>query len=472
MNQGADRSTSPPVNPLGTQSIGRLLVKYAVPSIISMLVMSIYNIVDQIFIGRSAAGYLGNGATTVAFPLITVMLAISLLIGNGAAAYINLQMGRGNYEAAKKTTGNCILAVVFLGVFLCAAVLLFLKPILTALGATDLVMPYAVDYTSVIVLGAPFAMTASGLTAIIRSDGSPRFSMIAALAGAGLNVILDPIFIFPWGLNLGVKGAALATVLSQVVSSILVLYYLTRKAKFTRLELSGLKPDFRLLRTVAAYGSSSFVTQMAISIVNVVMNNTLRHYGALSVFGSEIPLSAMGIVMKINAILISIILGTVIGAQPILGYNYGAGNYRRVRRTYLTEICITATLAGIVNLLFIVTPGTFIGIFGEQEAQFNQFASMALRTYLCCVTAAGIQIPSANYFQAVGKPLKAMTLSMMRQLFLLVPALLILPVYFGLNGALYAGPVADIGSFLITGSFILREMRQLSARAEPSVQQV
>jgi len=453
-------------NPLGYESIPSLLLKYGIPSVISMLVMSLYNIVDQIFIGHSPAGYLGNAATTVAFPLVTIMLALALLIGNGSAAYISLQMGKGNRGVAQKALGTAVTLLLVLGVAVGAGALLFLEPVLRLLGATDAVMPYAVEYTSVIVMGAPAAMLSTALANIIRADGSPRFSMAASLSGAVLNTILDPIFIFTLGM--GVRGAAVATVLSQCVSALLCLYYVLRRANYITLTKGNLRLDFPLAKTLAAYGSSSFVTQMAITVVNVVLNNTLVAYGTLSPYGREIPLSAMGIVMKISAILISCILGIIIGAQPILGYNYGAGNYKRVRQTFLLEVSVTFSLAAVVNVLFVFTPETFIGIFGKGSPQFTEFACMALSTYLCCVFAAGIQIPSANYFQAVGKPLKAMTLTMTRQLFLLVPAIILLPRFFGLQGVLYAAPVADVLSLLITGFFILRELRGLSA-GEPGI---
>jgi len=451
-------------NPLGTEPIFRLLPKYVIPSLVSMLVMSLYNIVDQIFIGRSPAGYLGNAATTVAFPLVTVMLALSLMIGNGSAAYINLQMGKGNPEAARKTAGNAITLVFGVGILLTLVCTLFLRPILGFLGATDAVMPYAVEYTSVILLGAPFSMSSTALSGIIRADGSPRYSMLSSSSGAVLNTILDPIFIFT--LDMGVRGAAIATVLSQIVSCLLVMAYLVRMARYTRLERQTLRLSGNLVRMIAAYGSSSFMTQIANALVNVVLNNTLVRYGQGTAYGGDIPLSAMGIIMKINGILISCILGVAIGAQPILGFNYGAGNYRRVRRTYLTVVSITTLLSAAVNLLFVITPHTFIGLFGNMGDQFNEYASRALRTYLCCVFAAGFQIPSASYFQAVGKPLKSMTLTMTRQVFLLVPAIAIFPLFLGLDGVLYAAPFADITAMLITGAFILKEQRYLSSELE------
>jgi len=453
-------------NVLGVQPIPKLLLKYAIPSVISMLVMSIYNIVDQIYIGRSPASYLGNSATTVAFPLVTVMLALSLLIGNGSAALINIEMGKGNYSLARKVLGNATTMFLGLGIVGGLAAYFFLEPILIGLGATPDVLPYAKDYTAVIVLGAPCAMGGTALSHIIRADGSPRYSMMASLSGAILNTILDPIFIFDWGLGMGVRGAAVATVLSQIVAFGISIFYVLRMARYTVLEKEHLPLQPAVAGRIAAYGSSSFITQIANALVNLVLNKSLVYYGALSVYGSEIPLAAVGIVMKVNAIFISVIIGCNIGAQPILGYNYGAGNYARVKRTYLTQIAITLTLASVANILFITAPQLVVSIFGDQGEQFGEFAAIAMRTYLCCVATAGIQIPSSGYFQSVGKPLKAMVLSMTRQVILLVPAILILPLFYGLNGILYSAPVADVLSLLITGFFILKELRHLSA--EPS----
>ena len=450
---------TPENNHLGTQTIPRLLLKYAVPSVVSMLVMSLYNIVDQIFIGWGV-GYLGNTATTVAFPLTTVGLAMALLIGNGSAAFISLELGKGRSDQAKKTVGNAMTLLIVCGVVYAALVLVFLRPVLSVLGATDTIMPYAVDYTSIIMLGMPFAMLGTSLSNIIRADGSPRYSMVSTVFGAVLNTILDPIFIFVFGM--GVKGAAIATVLSQMISAGLTLYYVLRRAKFTRLSGRNMRLDGGLMRRVLALGSSSFITQAAITVVNVVLNNSLRHYGGLSSYGAEIPLAAMGIVMKINSILISTILGICIGAQPILGYNYGAGNYERVKRTYKTGLSITASVSTICCLLFIFTPEPFIAMFGDSSPEFTEFACRAMSIFLSCVFCAGIQIPSSNYFQAVGKPLKAMTLSMSRQILFLVPLILILPLFFGLDGILYAGPVGDLCALAVTGVFILREMRHLN----------
>jgi len=444
-------------NPLGTKPILPLLMQYAIPSIISMLVTSIYNIVDQLYISWDV-GNVGNGATTVAFPIITVGLAFALLVGNGSAAFISINLGSGNKEDAQKSLGQAVVLCVVSSVVLMALGLLFLEPLLKMLGGSE-VMDYARDYTSVILLGFPLNSLGVCLSNIIRADGSPRHSMFCVLVGAVLNVILDPIFIFVFGME--VKGAAIATVISQGASMLVVLYYFWKRGKILRFQNTSYRLIPPMARRICALGSASFITQMAIAIVNTVLNISLTYYGAQTVYGSVKALSAMGIVMKINAIVISVVLGFVIGAQPLLGYNYGAGNYSRVRRTYFTEISFTFAIGAIACLVFVTMPQVIISILRDPDPLFNEFAAKSMRTYLCCLFTVGIQIPSANYFQAVGKPLKAMTLSMSRQILLLVPAILILPLFFGLDGVLYAAPVADVGALLITSFFIIREMRHL-----------
>jgi putative MATE family efflux protein len=459
-------------NVLGHAPIPALVARYSIPSVVSMLVMGLYNIVDQIFIGHGV-GYLGNTATTVAFPVMTLGLAISLLAGVGAASHISLELGRGNSESARNTLANALMMLGALSLALCVLGLCFLKPLLRALGATDAVMPYAVDYTGIILIGLPFAMCVTASSHSIRADGSPRYSMFATLFGAALNTVLDPIFIFVFGM--GVKGAAIATVISQICSFILVIYYLQAKAKYVRLSAEDFKLRPALMRKVAGLGSSSFVNQISMFFVTIVLNNSLVYYGARSVYGSEIPLAAVGVVMKIGQILFSFLLGVCLGTQPIIGYNYGAKKYGRVLKTLRLTLSITGTCALLVNILFVAAPELFIGLFGDTNAEFNTFACRALSTYMGCVFASGLQFPSSISFNAMGKPLKAMVLALTRQVITLIPLLLILPLFFGLDGVLYAGPAADITACCVTGFFMLREVRKLmqlrakgiAARPEP-----
>lgn len=456
-------------NILGTEPVLRLMLKYSIPSVVSMLVMSLYNIIDQIFIGRGV-GFLGNAATTVAFPLVTAGLGLALLTGNGAAAYISLELGRGKSASAKKALGNAMFMLIILSLALSIVSLAFLRPLLKLLAATDDVMPYAIEYTGIILVGLPFSMFSTAVANVIRADGSPRYSMFCQLAGAVLNTILDPIFIFVF--KMGVKGAAIATVIAQIVSFSLVIYYLLHKAKYVRVSLSDLNPDPALIKRISGLGSSSFVNQVSMVLVTLVLNRSLVYYGGLSDYGSNIPLAALGIVMKINMILISTILGTSIGLQPILGFNYGSENYDRVKHAFRIGVTATGTLALIVNILFIAVPQIFIGIFGDTDPKFNEFACIALSTYMGAVATAGIQIPSSMFFMAIGKPLKAMLLTSVRSVLALIPLLLIFPLFWGLSGILYACPAADILSFSVTLFFITKELRGLKPRSEPLAAEV
>ncbi len=446
-------------NPLATKPIGKLIATYAIPSIISMVVNALYNIVDQIFIGHGV-GYLGNAATTVAFPVITIGLAIALLFGNGCAAYISLKLGQNDAKDANHAFAGAVTVSIIVSIAFMVASLLFIDPLLRLLGATDNIMEYSYQYVSIILIGQPFVIVATLLSNVIRADGSPKYSMACMLVGAALNTILDPIFIFIF--DMGVTGAAVATVISQIVSLIMAAVYFRKRSKHVHFERRFLKPNGRLLKTVMALGFSSFATQMAITFVNIALNNSLRHYGALTPYGSDIPLSAMGIVLKVNGILISVIIGIAIGAQPILGFNYGAQNYRRVRQTYLRSILIGTIASSVAWLIFMLIPDVLIRSFGDNSPEFVAFGEIAFRTFLGALFVAGFQIVSANYFQATGHPAKATFLSMTRQVIILIPLMLLFGYLFGLDGVLYSGMTADILAASVTLIFILIEMRRLN----------
>lgn len=456
-----DISNTVKINPLGTEDISKLLVRFAVPSVISMLVNALYNIVDQIFIGRGV-GYLGNAATNVAFPLITISMAIALMSGNGTASMFSLKLGAKKEETAQKTVGTGIVFMFISSIAILIFGLTFFKQLLYLFGATEAVMPYAIDYTRVIILGLPFLIMSTGLNSIIRSDGSPRYSMYSMLVGAALNIILDPIFIFKF--NMGVQGAAIATVISQFVSFVFSFRYLF-KFKSVSLYKSLFKIDGDILRSILMLGASSFITQMAISIVQITMNNSIRYFGALSIYGSDIPLSAIGIVMKVNMIVISIILGIGIGSQPIWGYNYGAKNYERVKQTYKLSVFSATAVSFIGFIIFQVFTKQLVGIFGSESQLYNEFAIKAFRIFLSAIFVVGFQITSSIYFQAIGKPLKSALLSLSRQVLLLAPLVIIMPYFFGINGILYSGPMADIISSIITFLFAAKEMKNLNISA-------
>ncbi|WP_338049750.1 MATE family efflux transporter [Pseudoflavonifractor phocaeensis] len=317
-----------------------LMLKFAVPCTLSLLVSSLYNIVDQIFIGWGV-GYLGNGATNVVFPITVIALAAALMIGDGCAAFLSICQGKKDTETAHRSVGNAILMLLLCSVVLVALFALFRDPILAAFGATENNLPYAIDYFSVIIIGIPFYIFTNGLNSIIRADGSPKFAMISTLVGCVMNVILDPIAIFL--LDWGVTGAALATIAGQIVSAILGIVYLFRTRSF-RLRKESFRPRWSLLTKILPLGVSSLLTQVSIVIIMGMMNTTLVKYGALSKYGADIPMTVMGIVMKVFQIIIAFVVGIAAGCQPIVGYNYGAGNGRRVRQIFKTMMLAEAVV--------------------------------------------------------------------------------------------------------------------------------
>ena len=444
-------------NILGYEKIGKLIRKFAIPCIISLLVNSLYNIVDQIFIGWGV-GYLGNGATNVVFPLTMVCLAFALMFGDGGAAYLSLKLGEKKPKEAAKGVGNSITISVIVSILICVGYLIFLPQLLNLFGCTDNLREYALSYGGIIVLGLPFMMIGSTLNSIIRADGNPKYAMTSMVAGAILNIILDPIFIFP--LNMGVQGAAIATVISQIVTFLMNIFYI-KKFKSIKIGKEEFKPQAQVMRKVSALGISSFITQMSIVLVIAFENNLLGKYGAESKYGADIPITVLGIVMKISQILNSIIIGIAAGSQPILGYNYGAGKYDRVKKTLKCVLGLSVIISTIAFILFQTIPDKLISIFGSGNELYMDFACVAFRTYLMLVICNGVQIPSGIFFQAIGKSAKSAILSLSRQILFLIPAMLILESIFGIIGVLYAGPFADGLAFIISGILIIVEMKHL-----------
>ena len=365
-------------NILGTERVGKLIRTFSIPCIISLLVNSLYNIVDQIFIGQGV-GYLGNGATNVVFPLIMVCLAFALMLGDGASSYLSLKLGEKKKEEAAKGVGNGILLAVMVSVILCVISLIFLPQLLNLFGCTDNLREYALQYGRIIVIGLPFMMIGTTLNSIIRADGSPRYAMATMVLGAILNTILDPIFIFVF--NMGVEGAAMATIFSQFVTFILNLFY-RKKFKAIALTKETFKLDLRIGKKVSALGISSFITQMSFVVVMAFENNLLAKYGAESKFGSEIPITVLGIVMKISQILNSIIIGIAAGTQPIFGYNYGARKLDRVKKALKIVLGLSVIISSIAFILFQTIPNVLISIFGSGDGNYMEFACLAFRTYL------------------------------------------------------------------------------------------
>lgn len=446
-------------NPLGYKPVGHLLMQFAFPAIVAMLVNSIYNIVDQIFIGQGV-GYLGNAATTIAFPIVTIVLAVSTLLGAGGSAYAAIKLGEKNEEEADKTLGTVFLVTLAASAVVMAVGFPLMTPMLRTFGATANTMEYARQYTSIILLGTPFNMLSVVLSNMARTDGSPALSMYAILVGAALNTILDPIYIFV--LHWGVTGAAIATITSQIISAVVLVLYFVYKGKHMRLNKNSLRIDGNICKLALPLGISSGITQVASTILQVVMNNSLVYYGNKTAIGGDVALSAMGVVNKIGMILISICIGIGIGSQPILGFNKGANQPKRVRKTFLTAAVAATTVAFTGWLACQLFPRQILSLFGTEDVQFTEFAIRCLKVYMLGIFTAGFQVVTTSYFQSTGQPLKASILSMLRQLLLLIPLILILPLSFGLEGILYAGPVADITSMVIVSQFVLYEMRKLN----------
>ena len=445
-------------NPLGYEKLSRLLKGYAIPSVVAMLVSSLYNIVDQIFIGQGV-GYLGNAATNVSYPLTTICLSIALLIGIGSASQFSLQLGAKEEENAARTVGTAVAMMIASGILYFILIEIFLHPLLNIFGATADVIPYAESYTRITAVGMPLLIVMNGMSNLARADGSPKYSMACMLTGALINTILDPIFIFVF--DMGVAGAAWATVLGQVASFAMALNYI-RKFKHVRLKKEYFRLKWKEGLTIASLGMSNSLTQLALTFVQIVLNNSLKYYGAQSIYGSEIPLASCGIVMKTNAILLAVIIGISQGSQPIIGFNYGAKQYERVRGIYKLAITCDLVISAVGFLLFQLCPGQIVAVFGSvDDALYYEFAIKFMRIFLFMVIINGVQMLSSNFFAAIGKPMKGALLSLTRQVLCLIPLILILPLFLGIDGILFAGPFADGIAFLITTIFISRQMKQI-----------
>ncbi len=442
---------------LGKDKIGKLLRAFSIPCIISLVVNSLYNIVDQIFIGWGV-GYLGNGATNVIFPISVLCMSFALMFGDGASAYLSLKLGEKKEDDAKNGVCNAIVSAMVISIVLCAIVLIFLPKLVPLFGGTDRLEEYALSYGYVIAIGIPFMMVATTLNSIIRADGSPRYAMLSMVAGAILNIILDPIAIFV--LKMGVKGAALATIISQILNFAINIAYLKR-FKTIKITKDSVKISLKVIKNIALLGISSFITQIAIVIVITVENTLYNKYGVDSKFGAEIPITVHGIVMKINMILTSIIIGISAGSQPIVGFNYGAKQYDRVKKTLKTVLAICTIVSAVSFVLFQTIPETLIGLFGSGDELYNEFACLSFRIFLMLTLCNGIQISSGIFFQAVGKPTKSAFITLSRQILFFTPAAIILTKYYGVMGVLYAGPVADALAFIVAVILLVQEMRSL-----------
>lgn len=451
---------------LTTAPIKKLLIKFSIPCVLAMLVSALYNIVDQIFIGNSSAGTAGIMATTLVFPFTVVALAIAQLIGDGCATLFSISLGAKDEKTSNKSVGNAIIAVILLSIILVVVGFIFMKPILGLLGVNgydERCIQFTENYYKIILCGTPFYMFASAMASIIRASGAPGYSMISTIVGAIINLIFDPILIF--GFNLGVGGAAIATIAGQIVSAILCAIYF-RKPKLMKLTKESFIIDTKVLGKLLKLGISSFITQVSIAIITIVANNVVGTIGGENATDAG---GALGIVFKIFAIVLAFSLGVAVGGQPIIGFNYGAKQYKRVLETYKSIIIINIIIGVISMLLFEFAPKAIVSLFGghANDLQFYQeYACLSFRIYLGGILLCCIQKASCIYLQSIDKPYKAMTLSLMRDVILLVPGVCILGLCGNLYTMLWAGPVSDIGAFIVTVIFVSIECRKISKLAK------
>ena len=428
------------VNPLGTLKISKLLTKFAVPSIISLVVNAIYNLVDQIFIGQGV-GYLGNAATNIILPLMTIQIAIGVMLCDGTSTYLSLKLGEGDEHKAAKGVANCITLTIITGVLLCVLFELFLDPLCHLFGSTDNIHTYAMEYGRIIVLGFPVAMINYSMAGVIRADGRPKESMVGMIIGCAANIVLDWLFVivFTWGC----AGAAWATIIGQLLNA---LYYIYLMFRFKSVKLK--KEDFKLDKSVfgnsMSLGLPSFITQIATVIVIFTMNNVIGTVGIGSKYGTEIPLAVIGITMKLCMVVTQIALGIAIGAQPIYGFNYGSKQYKRVQETFKLAMVSSTIILIVATILFEAFPQQIISLFGQESDLYMEFAVKCIRTYLGACFVIGMNLVCCIFLQSVGKALPSSILSLARQIVILVPAIVILGQVGGVTGILWAGPISDV----------------------------
>lgn len=445
-------------NPLGILKISSLLGKFAIPSIIAMLVGALYNIVDQFFIGRSV-GELGNAATNITFPLSTSCIAIALLFGIGAASAFNLTLGEGNREKALYYIGNSATLLLGLGTILCIISQIFLTPMLKFFGSPDNVLEYAKIYTRITAIGFPFLIFSTGGGHLIRADGSPNYTMICNLSGAIINTILDPIFIFKF--NMGMAGAGLATIIGQIFSAFLTFKYLNNY-RTGKIQKCHLIPRWKYSKKIISLGAAPCFNQLAMMIVQIVMNKSLTYYGLRSIYGESIPLACVGIITKVNMIYMSVVIGLSQGLQPIVSFNYGAKKYDRVKKAYSLAMKYALIISIISFLAFQLIPKEIISLFGSGSDMYYKFAVEYFRIFLFFTFVNCMQPISSNFFTAIGKPKKGIFLSLTRQILFLLPLILILPLFMGIDGIMYSGPIADFIAAAVSLGMVYIEFRNIN----------
>jgi putative MATE family efflux protein len=460
------KNSTIPENPLSSAPIGRLMLKYAVPAISASLATAAYNITNQILIGQRV-GYLGNAAAGVAFPLMTLCGALAYLFGIGAASNFNLKLGAGRKDDAAKIAGTGIFMAALAGVVIAVVTLVFTGRLMTAFGASEQILPYAVTYARIIACGIPFLLFSTACSNLIRADGSPGYSLICTASGAFLNIVLGLVFVFV--LDTGIAGAAAATVISQVATAVLTVVYL-RRFKSVKLTAFHIRPGCGSLKSITKLGIPGCLNQIMMMCVQITLNNTLRSYGALSDYGSDIPIAVAGVVSQLNMIVVAFTVGIALGSQPIFGFNYGSGAYNRViaayKRALLAVIAVSTVFFACFQLFPREIAGIFVnrgsGLFIENGELFMRFSERYIRIFLLMIALQGLQPLTATFFTSIGKAFKGLFITVTRQGVFMLPLFVILPKYFGIDGLIYAGPIADAAAIIMAILFAALEFRTMS----------
>jgi len=449
-------------NPLGEEKISRLIMKFSVPAIVGMMVNALYNIVDRIYIGNTPGlGQTGLAGITISFPLMLIPLAIGVLFGIGGATLFSIRLGEKNKEEAQNCLGNAFLMLMIIGTLYMVAGQVFLRPVLVFFGASETILPYAVEYMRFIFLGVPFQIMSMGLNNFMRADGSPKLAMITMFMGAGTNIVLDPLFILVF--HMGMAGAAIATSISQVISFIWVLSYFLGKKSKNKLRAVYLKPNARLIARITSLGLPNFFIQLIGSLLNSILNKSL------SIYGGDIAVSSMGIINSLQTLMFMPIIGLNQGIQPIISFNFGAEKFDRVKKTALNGIVAASAISFTGFLIIRLFPTALISMF-NRDAQLVEYTRYALLAWTMAMPFVGFQVIGANFFQAIGKPASALFLTMTRQAILLIPSLLVFPLFWGIKGLLHAAPFSDILSTVLTGIWFfagIRELARLNTHVSP-----
>ena len=441
------------IQALGHERISKLLLKFSIPCVMGLLIGSFYNIIDQMFIGNSELGYLGNAATGISFPILCIANAFAWCIGDGAASFLSICAGRGDSDRAHKCVGTGITVTTIIGVVLAAVCILWARPLMILFGASNQTLGMAVEYFRIVAAFFPFYLLLNVMNSMIRADGSPTVAMLAMLIGAVVNIILDPVFIYL--LKWGIAGAAWATVIGQMMSFLACVFYF-RNPKSLHLTKHSFRPNKEVLYQVIALGGSTFITQLSIVILSLVCNVTLAKYGALSVYGQDIPISVFSIQTKVYTVVCNIVVGVVLGGQPIFGYNYGAGNMQRVRQAYRQVLRISLLVGFVAVLIFELCPQVIIHLFGEGGALYQEFAVKTFRIYLSLTMITCLTKLTSIFFQAIGKPVRAMLASLVRDVLCFTPLAVLLSALLekarpgsGIYGILFAAPLSDVVALVV-----------------------